>query len=198
MITEAQFVLVCRYLLKSRIDHVYSNVSGRRVDGRIVMPKEVYMPKALSDLINGVGFITAQGGCLKLCPKPEPNPQEAAQRLGTLVTYENLENFSLLIEACTYRNLIQSGLLSSVTLGTAWWMLSAGKIDDPSTVADGDEEDVKILSCLKEFTPADAVYCALAQRQNTGIEEGIDIGMKYTGDDIFGIPSLRSIYNVRA
>lgn len=55
LINAEEFTSVCNYLLKARIDAVYSNVSGRRTKSRIAVPRDYRVPKALADVLNGIG-----------------------------------------------------------------------------------------------------------------------------------------------
>lgn len=65
IITKANFDLVCRYFTKARIDQVYSSLTGRKANYRIGIPRGVAMPKALADVINGIGPQLGQSGALK-------------------------------------------------------------------------------------------------------------------------------------
>jgi hypothetical protein len=58
IITEADWNLVMRALVKSRVDHVYTNISGLRPNARIPMPRSFEIPKCIADLANGIGFVT--------------------------------------------------------------------------------------------------------------------------------------------
>ena len=58
VINQGDFVLICRYLTKSRIDQVYSACSARRPPHRIAIPRGFEVPKSLADIINGIGTVT--------------------------------------------------------------------------------------------------------------------------------------------
>lgn len=196
LITEDNFVLVCRYLTKSRLDYVYAATTGRRLDGRIAMPRDMLIPKALADIINGIGPLTIQAGAYTLIPKPETRPADAAQRLETLVTHVMLNQFSQLVNACASRNYIRTGFLSNVIPAMAWWALGVYNAAVVDELANG-VDSTRIVAAFKEWTPADAVLAAIVQRQFTGITI-YDPYHKWTCDTIVGCLGLQTAFNLEA
>lgn len=170
VITMANFVLVCRYLTKARIDHVYETVSGRRANNRIPIPREYEIPKCLADVINGIGAITISSGAFMVIPQSEAHPADNAVALGTVVTHAMLSLFSRLVKACTARNLIRGAFVSSVPEGTAWWILSARQPGNIVNIAN-DIDSVTIVATFKEWSPSDGIFCSLVQRQTDDIFE---------------------------
>lgn len=197
IITRDQFILVCRYLTKSRIDHVYATTSGRRSTVRIAIPREYELPKCLSDLINGIGPITVQGGAATYVPQPEIDPTDPAQRLSTLVNFQMLANFASLVQNARSRNYIRTGLVSTAVQGTAWWMLSARNATNINNLA-MNQDSVLVVATFKEWTPADAIYCAIVQRLFDGYHINVDSVLKWATDFITGISSLRASFNLQA
>lgn len=81
-LTQDQFVLVSRYFLKMRIDHVYAQATGRRqATGRIPLNRSITLPKALADLINSIGTVMVHSGSIYVIPEPEATPQDATTQL---------------------------------------------------------------------------------------------------------------------
>lgn len=197
VITRADFILVCRYLTKARIDHVYATVSGRRARARIPIPREFEIPKCLADVINGIGAITISAGAFLVIPQAEAPPADAALALGTVVTHAMLTLFSRLVKAATARNLIRSTYISSVPEGTAWWLLSARVPANIAAIANNADSNA-IVGTFKEWTPADGIICALVQRQNDGLFPALLTGITWSRDTIRGISGLRNTFNLDA
>lgn len=197
VITRDNFILVCRYLTKARIDHVYATVSGRRANNRIPIPREYEIPKCLADVINGIGAITISSGAFMVIPQSEAHPADNAVALGTVVTHVMLSLFSRLVKACTARNLIRGSFISSVPEGTAWWILSARL---PGNIADiaNNLDSVTVMATFKEWSPADGIFCAIVQRQNDGLIPNILVGTTWSMDTIRGISGLRNTFNLDA
>ncbi|CAH0392746.1 unnamed protein product [Bemisia tabaci] len=170
---------------------------GRRPEGRIGIAKAVELPKALADIINGIGLHIGQGGALKFIPRPEDNPGQAADRLQVRADYNILANFAHLVQDAKSAGHIRTGSTSSQELGTAWWVISGRKSEDPSEVA-AVAESVRIDSAFPEFTPSDALLCAIVERQNTGLEDNTDILLKWTFGEVENVPSIRVAYNIQA
>lgn len=197
VITRDSFILVCRYLTKVRIDHVYATVSGRRAGARIPIPREFELPKCLADVINGIGAITISSGAFLVIPQAEAPPGDAALALGTVVTHAMLTLFSRLVKAATARNLIRSTYISSVPEGTAWWLLSARVPANIAAIANN-ADSVAVVGTFKEWTPSDGIICALVQRQNDGLFPALLTGITWSMDTIRGISGLRNTFNLDA
>lgn len=82
-ITAAQFVLMCRFYTKSRIDYVHTEVLSRRTDGRIPMSEFVALPSVLTRMINGLGAVRVTPAQYKVIPAPEVQPVEVNERLNS-------------------------------------------------------------------------------------------------------------------
>ncbi|CAH0386730.1 unnamed protein product [Bemisia tabaci] len=107
------------------------------------------VPKALSYVIIGLGLTTGQQSALRLVPNPETTPDEAADRLQTVVTHAVDIAFSRLVNACASGNLIQTGYVTSQETGAAWCMLSARQAFDVANIAN-QSENVKVVSTFPE------------------------------------------------
>lgn len=197
VITQANFVLVCRYLTKSRIDHVYATTSGRRPNNRIAIPREFEVPKCFADVINGIGSILILSGSYVVIPQPEEAPQDQAQRLETLVGFQLLASFERLVKAASARGLIRTAFISSVPEGTAWWLLTARSPADPATIANG-LDSVDVRAVFKEWTPADGILCAIVQRQNDGLFPDEVALLMWAFDTVRGISGLRNTFALDA
>lgn len=193
LISQANFVLVCRYLFKARIDQVYSSVSGRRPVQRIALSKDYLVPRCLSDLANGIGTFSAQGGALNFIPTPENDPNDQTQRLTSLVSQDIQNAFSRLVKAAERRGFITLHPIGNISAGTAWWLLSVRNSSDHSIIAT-DSNNVWISSTFKEWTPADAIMAAVVQRQYDGLVENVEVASKWTTDSITGIASVRETF----
>nr|QIJ56919.1 hypothetical protein [Scaphoideus titanus-associated partiti-like virus 1] len=197
VITRNNFILVCRYLTKARIDHVYATCSGRRATGRIPIPREYEIPKCLADVINGIGAITILSGSFMVIPQSETAPPDPTQALGAVVTFDMLSAFSRLVKAGTSRNLIRGAFISSVPEGTAWWLLSARAPANLATIANN-VDAATVIAVFKEWTPADGILCALVQRQNDGLfADEVELPM-WSFDTVRGISGLRNTFNLDA
>lgn len=120
IVSNDHFRLVCRFLTKARIDHVYSSITGKRGSSRVPMSRDYILPKALADIINGFGAITVRNGAMTFIPEPEADPTEANLRLVNTVTHAMLTSFKELVQAAYSERLIHVDFLSSTTVGTAW------------------------------------------------------------------------------
>jgi hypothetical protein len=196
MITEAQFYLVNRYLMKARIDQVYSTTSGRRPLQRIAIPRAFAVPKCIADVINGIGVFTVNRGALTVIPQPEDDPQEAAQRIGTLTTHAILTRYSHLVRAAVARNLLRTGEISMIPEGTAWWLLSPRQTANTANIA-ANAESIVIRSAFDEWTPADAIFCAMVQRHFNGNLNDVNAAF-WSTDNIRGISSIRAQFALEA
>lgn len=195
VITRNNFILVCRYLTKARIDQVYASCSERRATGRIAIPREYEIPKCLADVINGIGLVTVLSGAFAVIPQPEAPPAEANAALVTVVSYAMLTAFSRLVKAAHARNLIRTSYISSVPEGTAWWLLTARTPADPATVA---ADAVAVFSTFKEWTPADGMICGIVQRRNDGLFPDLAAGLMWSFDAVRGVSGLRNTFNLDA
>lgn len=100
MINAANFGLVYRYLVKARIDAVYSAFSGRRPPQYIPIPKFFAVLKSLAHVANSIGRQhLGQNGTLKFVLAPEDDPADRAHRITNLVTHNILESFADLVTA---------------------------------------------------------------------------------------------------
>lgn len=197
MITIDQFVLVCRYLTKARIDHVYSAASGRRPPSRIAIPRDFEVPKSLADVINGIGTVLINGAAFNVIPQPEADPQDPAQRLTNRVSFDILQSFAALVAAALARGFIRTGFISSVPEGTAWWLLTARTPANPTVIAN-DSDAANVYGVFKEWTPSDGVICAIVQRQNDGLFPDMLVALMWSFDTVRGIAGLRRTFNLRA
>jgi hypothetical protein len=165
-INRANFIKVCQYLLRARLDAVYSTCSGKRVARRIPIPTNYPVPKAISDVINGIGHIIMNGGGSVMIPKPEAIPQDVNETIDAQVIFNMLQSFGSFVNLLFSRGFIRLGSISNVAAGTAWWILSARRSDELATLAT-EYDTVVSIAAWPEWTPSDAVLSALVQRQLT-------------------------------
>lgn len=66
VITERNFTFVVQYILHSRIHYVYSNATGRRVEGRIPLTRNLLMPTSLARIINQYGQVVIYDGMVEV------------------------------------------------------------------------------------------------------------------------------------
>lgn len=175
IVTEIDWNYVMRGIVKSRVDHVYANITGLRPNQRIPMPRSFELPKCISDLANSIGFVTILKGGLRVVPQPEVAPQ-GQDSLSTLFTQARIRNATKLIQAAKVRGIINTGLLSSVNDGTAWWLMSARNPANVNQVAAG-VSNVTVLAIFPEWTPSDAMLSAIIQNRYNGLFG--DIGAMY-------------------
>jgi len=166
LISVADWIIVCRYMVKSRVDQVYGSLTGRRPDGRTPIPRNMKVPKILSDVANSIGTHLINQGAAMVCPQSEPNPLQAAERLNTLATNERLSAFSRLVLLAEMRGFIKTGYISSVPEGTGWWILTARTPAQQDHICAGNAGTANVFGCFPEWTPADALFAAVVQRGN--------------------------------
>lgn len=172
-ITREQFVLGCRVVMKSRIDFIYKNVSGKPAEGHIKLSKGLKIPKALADMINGIGPIKENNqSCYKFCPKPEPHPEDSTQSLDYLATDAVMTAFSEFILRLESSKIIQTSLLKTTLNGSsAWWLLSARKILNSKEIATGGENAIP-FAVFQEWNSEDGLMAVLVQNGYDGVVEG--------------------------
>lgn len=75
VITEVNFCNVISYVLSSRVHFVYGTITGRRLDGRVPMARQMRLPASLAQLINCYGRTMIHDGFIevKLCKLFLPN-----------------------------------------------------------------------------------------------------------------------------
>jgi len=195
MVTEADWRIVIRSILKSRVDHVYSSVTGLRPNQRIPMPRQFELPKCISDLANSIGMITVLKGGLRVIPQPEVAGQ-GVDPLVNLFTLARIQSAARLIQAAKVRGIINTGFLSSVVDGTAWWCMSARQAANQNVVANG-IANVGVVAIFPEWTPADALLCAIVQNQYDGLFGDI-AAMYWSAGFVTSIGAIRNSYNLGA
>lgn len=194
-ITEAQWITVCRWLTKARCDTIYSKLAGERRAGRISLPTEFTVPKALSDIINGIGVISVAQSAIIVCPEPEPQPQEQGQQLNIICNMNMRNAFTHLVHLAEKRGFINTGRISMAAEGTAWWMIAP--YDSVGQVAGQNTDVVRVYSFFPEFTPADVMLAAIVRRGYNGLTQH-DVALNWASDAIRGCNSLRDEFNLKA
>jgi hypothetical protein len=198
VITEENFVIVCRYLMVARLHAVYSSVSGRRIDGRIAVPKAFQLPKCLADVLNGFGLINVANNGLMLCPQPEAQAVDPGQRLTALCNHVIMTQFERLVLSVFHRGFIRVGYLSSVPEGTAWWMVSIRSATNMANVIIEDTDAVQPVAVFSEFTPSDGLMAAIVQRGNNGLLDGVILEPLWIMPQISGAMAIRAEYVLQA
>jgi hypothetical protein len=198
VITEANFVLVCRYLTKARCDNVYGRVTGRRPARRIPIPTDMTVPSALAIMINGIGVVTVDSAAYPVIPQPEAvNAQDVNANLDVQVTHAILRQFVNLVNGAANRGLINTGFLSTVSSGTAYWLLTARSSVNAADIAPQDANHCHIFAVFKEWTPADAMLASIALNQYDGLFGG-NVELKWTTDPTRAIGGIRATFNANA
>jgi len=134
IITEADFVLVCRYLLKGRID----SVSGYCAPDSIELFWQVPLPAAIAAVINAVGVVSVGSGGFRCIPRSEPTPVDKEKYLYNMVTESMSCSFTHLINMAISRGHVRHATLSRECEGTAYWLLATRSI---STYIGSSEHD---------------------------------------------------------
>lgn len=195
LLTEANFQLVCRYLMKARVDLVYSSQSGRRAPHRVPIPRNVLIPKALSDIINAIGPIAVSLGTWIVVPQPPNEGNDQTATLLNRVTHAILEAFSNLIQTAVAFAHIRVAPIGSHSSGTAFWLLRA--CTPNNATAGGNAQRVIIRSAFRNFTPADALLAAIVQNQFNGILPTVT-NMCWTHPAIVDVMNIRDQFNLNA
>lgn len=195
-ITNDDWRIVCRYLLRSRVDYVYSKMNGVRHEHRCLIPTHMSIPKALADTINGVGSVPILAGGVVIVPEPEEHPAQADQRLGALATRAMVEQFNQLVTSAHSRGFINVSTISMIPEGTPYWLLGAYDLYDRA-IATGDNVSVNIRSCFKEFTQVDALQAAIVQTGSTGFTPN-DVHHNWVIGPIRGATGFRKEWCLKA
>lgn len=196
MITQINFVLVCRYLMKSRIDVINARISGIRRMYRIAIPNAFPIPAALGYIINGIGTFMINSGAALICPSPEPNIQDINLNLVNLVNGNTLTQFASLVNACKSRAFVRTVYIDNVEGGTAYWYLAAIN-GTTNLLAQGNATTAYVQSTFVEFTPRDAVLACIAQNRQDGLD-AFGAGYQWRSDVVRGIQALRNEFNLHA
>lgn len=192
--TELQFTRICRYLLKARIDAVYSQTAGRRIDNRTPVPRDYQIAKSVVDVINAIGIVSIDQGGLFVCPQPEAQAIDEEQRSGSYGTYQQLTAVSALIMKAKGLGLIKTETISPRPEGTPFWIMSAHTLQDQ--IADN-AGVAQATAVFREFTPSDAIFCVMVQNGYHGRVGGHNTVL-WTMEPITGIQELRSTYALQA
>lgn len=192
--TEIQFTKVCRYLLKARIDAVFSQSAGRRIDNRTPVPRDYEICKSVADVINNIGIIFVDQGGLKVCPEPIAQATDEEQRPGLYGTFQNLNAVTALMRKAHGLGYIKLETISPRPEGTSFWIMTARNINDVIANNAG----VALASAVfREFTPSDAIFCVMVQNGFDGSVGGHST-LLWTMEPITGIQELRSTYALQA
>ena len=195
IISREHWILVCRYLTKARCD-LFCPAHDPRFINITAIPQFLEVPKALADVINGIGKVKVLSGAFSVVPAPEQTPDQPSSRLEFIVTINMLDAFTSLIVAAKSRRLIQVATIGDQTEGTAWWAISARDSTNQDKVAN-QSDSVIIKSAFREFTPTDALMCAIVQRQNDGHLPGASADV-WTSNTITGTISIRHMFCLKA
>lgn len=168
VISQDDFLLVNKYLFKSRIDTVYSRTSGRRPSHRVPIAPDYQMPKAIADCINVYGTHLIQSGSILVIPQPAPAGEDATQRIDNLVTYARLQSYQTFVNQCVRRNFINTSAISSSSEGTGAWLLTARHTVDRSVVSTNDSRNTTVWAQFNEWTPADGIIAAILVNNYNG------------------------------
>jgi hypothetical protein len=165
VIAQDDFVLVCRGILYARVHDVFNIATGRRFTARLTVSKQYNVPKALSDIVNGVGIFTAYYG-MTMYPQPEVQPQDSTAQFTALMTQHRMDRFNQFVKAASDAKLINLGRIASIADGTAWWLLSARTLN--GAVSQGNANVITLRSVFTNWTPNDGLTAAIVQNQYNG------------------------------
>lgn len=188
-ISEDDFALVCRYLLKSRVDTIHYRVSGQRQNSRISVPTGLPVPKCIADIINIIGTVTLNNGAYLLCPEPEVTPPAAGDQLQTKVTAAMLSSFSSFVNTAHSRGLIRTQYISISNDGTSAWALGVYETGS-QLLANGNCQAVSIYAAFPEFSLSDVIYAAVTQNRMSG-QTPLCTQSLWKSDEVRGISGLR-------
>lgn len=188
-ISEDDFALVCRYLLKSRVDTIHYRVSGQRQNSRISVPTGLPVPKCIADVINIIGTVTLNNGAYMLCPEPEVTPPAAGDQLQTKVTAAMLSSFSSFVNTAHSRGLIRTQYISITNEGSSAWALGVYETGT-QLLANGNCQSVSIYAAFSEFSLSDVIYAAVTQNRMSGQTPLCTLSM-WKSDEVRGISGLR-------
>jgi hypothetical protein len=194
IITQANFVVICKVILYSRVGDVYAAITGRRPDQRVTISKRFIIPKALADIVNGIGLFIAYHG-IRVYPVPPTFQNDDASRPMNVWTMQRLEPFDYFIKLAVDEHVIRPGTLANTPEGTGWWILSARLTDN--NIAQGNANVVNVKGIFANWTPSDGMMAAIVQNRFTGLIADFE---QYTTTTtaIRGIPALRNRFNLEA
>lgn len=195
--SEADWLIVIHYILKSRIDLVYSSYTGRRPSDR-VPPVRIQMPRSIAMLINGIGVHAILKGNCQVYPAPTPPPADQANRIGNLATHARLTSFSNLITAAMQRSAIHTDIISTAPEGTGWWLLRASTTANRATLATTTTSSVTLWAQFDDWTPSDGLLAAIAAIQYTGFVLDDWTHFSYMLESITDVNGVRVEYSTNA
>lgn len=155
IITRDEFITVIRYIFHSRIDHVYSNRTGRRTNFRIPMTC-IEVPKAIALCINSFGIYRIMSKSILVCPKPTQPPEDKAKWLTNQVSFDLLSKYGSFVSQASQAGWIRVDTISRRLEGTAAWLL---RLVNTFGVEDADWkcDSVRAMSSFPEWSPHDGV-----------------------------------------
>ena len=103
-----------------------------------------------------------------ICPRPEDQEAEQANRLHVVVTQAIISAFRTFAMQCNSAKLIRLVMLSNLPDDTAFWLISARQFVNSDIIAN-EVGGVVAMSTFTEWTPSDVLMCAIVQNQFNGV-----------------------------
>lgn len=195
-ITEADFLRVCRYLLRARIDEVFARGSGSRPRTRAPLVGDIQVPRSVAEPINNVGMYVSHVGTVIVLPRNAPVSEDAAAAMReTSIDAITLSHFNLFVRQLQETVPMNTDSISRVVDGTGYWLMSVHALD--GTPATGSTHTVVARSRFHNFTPADAMLASLVQRGFDGNYSGW-MAPAFQFDAVRDVPAIRAEYAIFA
>ena len=185
---------------KTRLDSVYSSISGQRPAQRLALPKAFEIPTALGKVLNDIGAFHCGTLGMTICPRawnPEENP---AHRINAL-DLDNMTSFTNFIPFGKIRQFWTTTTVSGVETGTAYWTLSPRSSVAIAQAAAIGTGSITVIAAFKDFTLYDAVLAAVCVRGFNGtIPTGFgDVEtLLWTSDPMVNMQEIRTRFYVHA
>uniref|UniRef100_A0A7E4VX36 BRCT domain-containing protein n=1 Tax=Panagrellus redivivus TaxID=6233 RepID=A0A7E4VX36_PANRE len=161
IINENDFKLCCQYMLKARINHVYSSVTGNRQYGSFCLPRKFMIPQWIADCIAQYGTKAVHSGAIFAVPQLPDSEKDPLTRIESRVTTDMLSLFTVFINACEQRGYVNTSTVSTALEGSAAWLITARDANNRDTVATPKTSNVKVWSQFSESTSTDALYATI-------------------------------------
>lgn len=198
IISAENWLHVCRYLFRARIDHVYSTVSGQRPEDRVPLPGAYRVPKSISDVINCYGVKVIGCNSIRVVPRPERPPEDRAHRIASRVNHRILDQFSQFVENASQRGFINVSELSRNVQGTAAWLITTRDFNSISTIATYETKIIQAWASFSEWTPADGLHAIIMCNRFDGLVPDYLTGLRFRLHDVTDGDSLRAGFATNA
>lgn len=160
-ITNVDFVRVCRFLLKGRLDNILREYGRQNPDNRIIITDTFLMPKCLAEVLNGLGGVLVNSKALTIYPIMAAEIVQMDRRIHRMVTHEMQEEYITFVYQLEAAGITKATPMTHVKDGTRWWATTVR--DNANAIANGNNQVVRVFTQVTEATPSDMLIAAIVQ-----------------------------------